>query len=80
MPLSTSSAKPHRAGTRRLTLFHASSFLVLMAAMAAPVAWSQEPSFIDTVRRSGFIFVGTVKTVGAGVNVPIGPRFGQAEP
>lgn len=31
--------------------------------LALPVA--QQPSFVETVRRSGFIFVGTVKRVGA---------------
>src|SRR6185295_10589101 len=63
----TAAAKSRHEGTprRRLTLFRTSSFLVLMTAMAAPVVWTQESSFVDTVRRSGFIFIGTVKTLGA---------------
>jgi hypothetical protein len=36
-----------------------------LAALAAPLARAQEPSFADIVRRSGFIFAGTVKTLGA---------------
>lgn len=37
---------------------------ILVAGLAAS-ALAQAPSFVDTVRRSGFIFVGTIKAVGA---------------
>jgi hypothetical protein len=36
-----------------------------LAVLAAPLARAQEPSLADIVRRSGFIFAGTVKTLGA---------------
>lgn len=51
------------ATRRRPPLFRASSFLVLAAVLATPFLQAQE-SFVDTVRRSGFIFVGTVKATG----------------
>lgn len=49
---------------RRPTFFRAGSFLVLATVLAMPFAQAQE-SFVDMVRRSGFIFVGTVKDPGA---------------
>lgn len=49
---------------RRPTFFRASSFLVLAMVVATPLAQGQE-SFVDMVRRSGFIFIGMVKDSGA---------------
>jgi hypothetical protein len=60
----TSAPDPSAAPGRPL-LGRAGPVLALLAALAAPVAQAQEPSFVDLVRRSGLIFAGTVKAVGA---------------
>lgn len=49
---------PSIDGTRRLCC------LALAAAFVAPAALAQD-NLVDTVRRSGFTFVGAIKTVGA---------------
>jgi hypothetical protein len=52
----------------------AGACLLFAAAFAAPLARAQEPSFADTVRRSGFIFAGTVKALGAATpSITAGP-------
>ncbi|MBW8874745.1 MAG: hypothetical protein JF614_07245 [Acidobacteria bacterium] len=50
---------------RCLTPPRAAICLALVALLAVPVARAQETSFVDWVRQSGFIFIGTVKALGA---------------
>ncbi|HEY0783094.1 MAG TPA: hypothetical protein VGE98_11600 [Thermoanaerobaculia bacterium] len=48
--------------------------LALVLALAAFAARAQEPSFVDWVRHSGFIFLGTVKSLGTATPAPNGAR------
>lgn len=56
--------------------------LLLLLATLAPLAsgptLAQEPSFVDIVRRSGFIFAGTVKSAGDAKAAAGGPPAGAA--
>lgn len=67
MPLPVASGFPQRerAQGRRATALPALALALLAVALAASAARAQEPTLLDNVRRAGFTFVGTVKTLGA---------------
>lgn len=56
---------PVQVVTRRRRDSAQRAALALITLLALPAFRSQEPTFIETVRQSGFIFVGRVKALGA---------------